>query len=326
MRKILKFGFIFFIAFLGGRLSYSVFDLKKENREEAITIANEVEEKDVFDNKNSYWKDKTILWLGTSIPEGGYPLIVGENLQANIINNSKGCSTIRTGIASKVNDNDPMGIANIQWEVALNSLTQTVKEKQSIIDNWEMLWGPDGDDEFKLLDAPDKLSKAQVENILGSSYEKLLVPYLDGTYGMPDLFVIDHGWNDGIYSNGTEEMSEFPEDDNDRHYYIGAMNKIIRMILEANPRARIVIIGHYENDRRPWVNRAQEKIADIWGFPLLKLWEKTGWSTMNITVNEEELTMIEVYMPDGLHPHSDVTWETTKLYADIVSEWLNTVR
>ena len=43
-------------------------------------------------SQGNYWSGKNILWLGTSIPAGtlnnNYPQMVGEILNANVVNNS----------------------------------------------------------------------------------------------------------------------------------------------------------------------------------------------------------------------------------------------
>ena len=282
---------------------------------------------------------KRILWLGTSIPAGNqgavvtiddvqyvnaYPNMIAQLLGCSVINNAIGTSTARTGEASRVSADDPMGIGYLHWQIATRCLTQTIAEKQSIIDDWDTKWGPNGT--LHLYGAPATLSDDAKATILRSSYENLLTPYLDGTNAMPDLFVIDHGWNDGSFYDATtgDQMAEIPTDPYDRHYFTGAMNLVTRMILEANPRARIVLIGHYTDQQRPWVANAQAAVSAYWDRSLLKLWERSGISVREITYEGQTTTVLNVYCPDTLHPHSDTTGQTNYMLANVIGRWLMT--
>jgi hypothetical protein len=44
--------------------------------------------------------------------------------------------------------------------------------------------------------APSSLSASDIATMKEHSFENLILPYLNGTYTMPDLFVIDYGHND----------------------------------------------------------------------------------------------------------------------------------
>lgn len=141
--------------------------------------------------KANQWKNKTILWMGTSIPAGEdatirqtYPKSVCDALGANCVNIALGSSMCR---ASTRTGNYAGGLSyNI-----LYALSQTVEEKQYLIDNWSTV--------RTVLHDPntlETLSDSQKATTLASSFENRLLPYLNGTYDMPDLFVIDHGHND----------------------------------------------------------------------------------------------------------------------------------
>lgn len=284
---------------------------------------------DIYSRTKSYWANKKIVWFGTSIPAGNstagnYPTMVGQILGAAVYNEALGTSMARCGSWERVQEGDPLGIHSAHWQIATRAMSQTVAEKQDIIDHWADIWGGLSSDPRKLYQAPDTLSSDEQARILGSSYEtKLVSKYLGVDSKRSALYVFDHGWNDAAF---PDDWTEIPEDPYDRHYYIGAMNFLIRAILQDNPKARIALIGHYENGRKPALCEAQEILANYWNIPLLKLWEKTGFSTIEITSGGTTKSIIEWYMPDGLHPHSDTTGATNRLYAEIIAAWLDTVR
>lgn len=175
--------------------------------------------KEDIDSKvsNSSWSGKTILWLGTSIPEGkdtalgsegtgkSYPQIVGELLGATIINNALGSSMTRR--STRTGD-----YVNCNQDNLLRSLSHTIEEKQYIYENWETI-------KTNLKNVTkETLSESDLETMLSASFENRLLPYLNGTKPMPDLFVFDHGHNDvkSYYSTseGNVDTSFEPTTDN----------------------------------------------------------------------------------------------------------------
>nr|DAG93693.1 MAG TPA: hypothetical protein [Crassvirales sp.] len=281
--------------------------------------------------------NKSIWWCGTSIPEGGYPKIVGDLLYCNIYNVAKGSSMARRG---STNTEDGYGWTGVPYDAVMYSLTQTLSEKEELINNW---------DKWKLLlanstvsDVPNVLTDEMKELIRNCSYEKKLIPYLDGTYTQPDIFVIDHGFNDWINPLGGDFVADqLPEDVFDRNTYIGAINFLIKTIYKYVPRAKIVIIGHYENtsnERAKKITQAQEFIANYWGIPIIKLWELTGISPARIEtygywkdgywkIGEElrEVSMTEVWMPDSTHPGADKTGECNNRIANLLAKHLSLI-
>lgn len=145
---------------------------------------------------SSYWYGKNIWWCGTSIPEGrdtaldsegsglSYPELVGQILGANVYNEALGSSMCRANVRT---GNFVHGkAANI-----IRALTMTTEEKQNLITNWDTI--------RQVLDDPNTyptLDTTQQAVALGATFEQRLMPYLNGTKPMPDLFVIDHGHND----------------------------------------------------------------------------------------------------------------------------------
>ena len=148
--------------------------------------------------QTSSLKGKTLLWIGTSIPEGrdlsekdpakrkNYPAIVAELCGATVINAALGSSAARA--SSRTNDR-----TLINTRPFLRSLSQTLEEKEETIRNWRKI----NPTTLKPEIFPDGLSEEEAEKrVRGASFERKILPYLDGTYPMPDLFVYDHGYND----------------------------------------------------------------------------------------------------------------------------------
>lgn len=183
-------------------LPYYIVDVQEDN------LSQDVKKK-LLELK---WNEKNIWWCGTSIPEGkdtalnsesickSYPQIVGEILGATVHNVALGSSMCRAN--TRFGDYTD----GLSYNV-MRALTATIQEKQDLIDNWETY--------RKALRDPDtytSLSDSIKADILNSSFENKLIPYLDGTYTMPDLFVIDHGHNDYKYtlSDGSSDITLEP--------------------------------------------------------------------------------------------------------------------
>ncbi len=146
--------------------------------------------------KDSTLKGKTILWMGTSIPEGHdqsvedvskrktYPDIVAELCGAKVINQALGASAARANVRT----GDWVRISPYTGR----SLSQTLEEKEFLIAHWK---------EINPLTKnpavyPDGLEAVMDKNVRPASFERKLLPWLDGREPMPDLFVFDHGHND----------------------------------------------------------------------------------------------------------------------------------
>jgi hypothetical protein len=199
---------------------------------------------------------------------------------------------------------------------------------------------------------PDStLTYAQV--MLGASYENRLLPYLAGTRNnslgqtvgngflngvglgaggaagpIADLVVIDHGYNDynsaaktGATQDTSSDFTSIPATRDNYYYYLGAANKLVDIIIKANPKQRIAFVGHYENLTQPDITTAQQTLANYWSYPLLKTWDKTGWSTQivpgsGVTVKNSWLTT------DSLHP---VEADSKNLLANILAQFLTNI-
>lgn len=246
--------------------------------------------------QNNTWENKTILFCGTSIPGGGYPNIVGDMLQVNIVNKSVGASIV----SAYKRNGDIIGGENGQ-----KSFSQTKQEKR-------ILYGADYEK---------------------YSYESILIPYLDGTYPMPDLFVLEYGsdynqeqikadmakLNENATSTiGVDTLTQSLGVNYNRCTYTGAMLFIINKIREYNPNAKIAIVGFMNKMRRPEQVDAQQLVANYCQLPMCDVAAYIEWND-SITPGSQSLynrkhapyyssdmdvTNFKIWCPDDWHPHT----------------------
>ena len=148
----------------------------------------------------NYWTDKTIWWCGTSIPAGGYPELVGEMLGADVINVAVGGSMCRANV--RTGDYNGVNISNIT-----SSLSMTLEEANNFILNYDTIKSLDKNSVL-----PDALDESHKTRLAKGSFEVKILPYLNGTYPMPDLWIVDHGHNDWKYrdSKGAIDIGLLP--------------------------------------------------------------------------------------------------------------------
>lgn len=276
---------------------------------------------DTQSEESTWFKGKKIVWFGTSIPAGkvngvSYPEIVAAKLGATVYNEALGSSPMSSGV--------PVNASR------LRALSLTYAEKQA--QSW---WS--------------ELTADEKTIAMNSSYDYKVTKYLTGgSVGPVDLYVFDHGYNDYYYPDPTRYMEE-PSNPNDKSYALGAANFLINAILQDNPRARIVWIGHYENalndptDHQSWgkpVAELQEYISEKYGIPLCRTWENTGWSNphkitttgywsngywQNSGGTSRQDYVKNCAFADGIHPNTDLSGESTNKMADIITGWLKGV-
>lgn len=353
-------------------------------------------------------ENKKIVWLGTSIPESGYPTMVADQIDATVYNEALGSSFCRIGFADY--SDDPLsdnyhGWKGWNWYNLMKSLSMTQEEKHYIMECWRT-----DDRKNKLIS--QGYTAEQVANVKGfvrllggDFYGAASDPTEDSPNGEPydimsntwkndrkkflswcwnnsdniedfgyiggkiekyfnsniDIWVFDHGHNDMVGSDTVDDIVNIPEEPYNRNYFIGAVNFLIDKILENNPRAKIYFVGHYTNQpgstgRTPYLNEAQEKIAEYWQLPFLKLWNylpftqriitttgywdingywhNTGFDGTNhyggnlsgIDQNPRQingvwvhdLTMKQIWLKDDLHPYSQ---EAKELITEYISGW-----
>lgn len=110
---------------------------------------------------------------------------------------------------------------------------------------------------------------------------------------------------------------------NSLYSFNGAFDFVVNKILSYNPKARIIMIGEYENQKYPTVSENQIIAANRWEFPLYRQWENLGWSQQPILVDGEYKSMLNIMIPDNLHPHTDTTGHALKHMAKNIALWLN---
>ena len=286
----------------------------------------------------SKWAGKKIAWFGTSIPETstynavlGYPEYVGKLLGATVYNEAVGSSTARRGFKTAETENDPYGWTGMGI-AALWNMGSTIAEKNEIITNWESKWR-------NLTGYNAAMTEGISSKALACSYEnKLVQKYI--TENPVDLYVFDHGYND--WKVGDLDMN--PDDPYDRSTFQGAMNTFIKLIMESNPHARILIVSHYEDQERPGLIEMQKGEAEYWNLPFARLYDRLGWAN-NRTVTttgywsngtgngywiksggtEQTLTLKQYHMPDGRHPNIDISGRACMDIAHVLAEMIDSI-
>ena len=293
--------------------------------------------------KISYWKNKKIVWLGTSIPAGGltgffndnaYPQRVGKILGATVYNEAIGSSCVHCKNPNLISSSNPYGFIS-NFEKVSRCLTNSIEEMNWIVNNYNSSIFTSG----KPTSAPNGAT------IRGYSWENKINKYKNENI---DLWVIDHGFNDFGYADYLDESKYNEYGKNNLYTFQGAFDFIISKIKDMNPFARIVIIGNYENQNRPEVAEYQEKIAKRYSLPLFKAWEVYGWSQETIepygkwvadsensslynwvttTEKQSAIPYLYLWLPDKVHPHTDKSGNTLRFMAEHNAQWLdNNVR
>lgn len=288
---------------------------------------------------DNYWNQKSVVWLGTSIPAGGrgpagrndngsYPFKTKKILgnYVDIINNAVGSSCLWVLKKDLINaSTNPYGFDfNYAWERVERCIGLTKAEKQWMIDhksNWQ--------------DAPASLTDEEKERIINYSYENLVLPYI----GEDRLWIFD-------YTNNEDSADEFgtydPEHPFDRYSTKGTLQLFWNMILSANPKSSILVLGNYYTDSgiHGRQNTFFENLAKEWSFPFFRVYEhvsaspevtittKGGWDSNGYWNNElypngHTMTLKQVFARDGLHPHTDASGKTNDQLARIIGSWIN---
>lgn len=201
-------------------------------------IENEYLNEKLAEIKNN-WKNKTIVWYGTSIPAAGYwninnknsyPLMVGSQLNANVVNEAVGSSTAASYITTTIK-------GSTSYEIISRSMGNSIKQNMSIFNacyniddknktasmkgesvSWNAL-NEDGEDIGKTIEinkipkisSYDDAQRLRYE-ILSNSYEiKLLAKYLLSDKVVHDKFLKDRIGD--LYENIMEYSSKHTNTD-----------------------------------------------------------------------------------------------------------------
>lgn len=308
----------------------------------SITKADSISVKTIknFDGTENQWTGKKIVWFGTSIPAGGYigdssvrtyPKMIADMLGADIYNEAVGSSCLHCKKPDRVNaETNPYGFIE-NFEAASRCLTNSLEEMQWIIDHYNSdIW---------TVNKVDTMTDTLSAQILNNSWEKKLKKYLT-TSTEPALFVIDHGHNDPINSIAVEQSYYEQYGEDSLYTFRGAFNFIMKKILQFNKYAKVIMIGEYSGTDESQINTMQIQSANDWNIPLLKNWEKLGWSkTKTIVCNGHwenignqyswiadetyrPITVFDSWIADGVHPHSSPTDKPLQRMASVICNWL----
>lgn len=292
---------------------------------------------------------KRILWLGTSIPAGtegnNYPQLVAEALGCEVKNNAQ-----------------PGSRVTLTLEPTWKTLNQ-LKNEYKYLEGFSLgATAQEIDDKYRpyivntTYENGEKLSAADVElwvNYMKSqSYEKLLLPYIDGTKDSFEIVIIDHSLNDyksiinecikhknndvpsGI--NWVESLcsSDYVDEYNlGKHSYFVGLNHLIDVCYSVNPNIKI-IIGNYFATRSPsiyeYVNdggaqccelmlAANEAIAKKRNLDIVNVYKYTGLDDTDYVSNFFK------FCPDKVHPHSNTTGESNRIIANVYIDALTRI-
>lgn len=134
----------------------------------------------------------------------------------------------------------------------------------------------------------------------------------------------------------TVSLKAYKYDRNHNLYcYQGAMRFLLNLIFSFDQKQRVVMIGEYENEVRPYIAKYQNKVADEWKLPIYRQWEEYGWSNNKIKTKwhwnngvwtlgtkEQTITILNCWLADTVHPHSDSSGKTLQFMADHIASWL----
>lgn len=290
---------------------------------------------------------KTAVIYGTSITSDavyGIPNYIRSITGLTLICESVGSSCARRGWASRETADDPYGWTGTSWQNVFLAMGANLTEKQDLIDNYESKWADllGGDYEGSSGDGtgtgkPQTLNAEWIAKIKGASYENKLIPYLDGTKDMPDLFIFEHGHND--YEAG---MSGLVTNENslDMSTYGGAMYFYFKKIFEANPQAKIMVLSHYENTsvKGKTIFDAMHELANYHGVAFCNVADALAWSQRLVTTTgywdqsthlwvpsggaSQTITRRQQALFDDLHPHNDWSGNASRREASIVSDYM----
>lgn len=276
--------------------------------------------------ESTFSDNNYILWIGTSIPEGAtYPKKASEKCGYNCINKSLGSSQLR------FTNRHP---TTIQYYSG-RCLTARVEEL-------ELLYRADVDN--------GTISESQLEEWKNYSFERSILPYIDGTNANQiSMLVIDHGFND---RNNIQELLQNENtidwESRDRSDFVGAFNFLMDEIFSRKPFMKVVISGYFQDKYEPYYSaeicKMQRLISEHYGLTLLPAWEHTQISDLYVPNSSDyiknfnakygtnytkltpdsngNITFLQLYCPDKIHPHSDKTGNCNKRLDAVYSKLL----
>lgn len=233
-----------------------------------------------------------VLWIGTSIPEGcKYPKDAADELNFTVYNKAIGASGI---VLNK-------GILNNGRDC--RDLSETTAEKEiryrASVGTYEHI--------------TDYLIK-------NTSFDSVLIPYIDGTKASCKLVMFDHGYNDReqISKEVAKGKNNIDWDSEDRTTYTGAFRYLLKKIYAIDPTILVVIVGYFSAQHTVEVNCKdvcimQKWIAEHYHLPIIDTWNLLSVSDdIILGTNIKQFTQ---FCPDSVHPFSDTSGRSDKLYS-----------
>ena len=287
-----------------------------------------------LENKVNKWgpseftANNNILWLGTSIPEGAeYPAKASAKCGYACINNAYGGSCLCWPSTKPSTVNNYSG----------RCLTATVAELES---------------RYRADVTAGTITEATLNAWKAKSYENSVLPYINGQNAVQvSMIVLDHGFNDRV---GIHSLMQSPNSidwtSRDRSNFVGAFNYLVDKIQEINPTIKIVISGYFQNTitfsdyYSKDICDMLELIAEHFNFSIMKAWEHsqigqfyiagssnyianfnstygTSYAKWNADT-DGNITSMQIYCPDRVHPHSDLTGNCNRRLNAIYSKLL----
>ncbi len=312
-----------------------------------LTVPN-TDELKKYVNELIYPTTHSVLWLGTSIPEGcPYPQNACKNLGYTCYNMALGSSGISKYNGVLGNDRDGRDLA------------ESTEEK---IERYKDHIG-DG--------IGGTITQERYNEMMNWGYDKRIIPYINGNIASCDMVVFDHGYNDrweGMEDTAADnyfdtlDLSIDKEDDEfDRGNIIGGFCFLVKKIWEINPNIKIIICSYLENKtgspefpedkqgkRGYGICLLLKKIAKHFNFPYLNMCDYNGftleyvpntsnyitdfnrnngtnYSILNYTgkINKNNnVTKFQYYCPDGTHPHTDKSQRAEKILTETITKLL----
>lgn len=268
-----------------------------------------------------------IVWVGTSIPEGAtYPSVASVACGYDCIKNCLGQQSLA------IRSGSPMCMMYTEQEFR-NNFTSEIGSTMT-------------QTEFNLrLDRT--FERAVIPFVKGESLviSDGMTTYPNNTIN-PDgikisALIVDHGYND--YANIAQLLQNEQSIDwtsRDRSNFVGAFNYLLDEVRKYNPTLKIVISGYFQDK---WlvgdisdVCKIQKLYAEKFSIEIMEAWKNTqitadiikdtstymtnynstygtSWTVPSSYKDAQgNISARYIYLPDGIHPHSDLTQNCNK--------------
>jgi len=258
-----------------------------------------------------------VLWVGTSLSEGGtYPAVSCKLNGAFLTNNSRSSSKLTRATA-------PLADAM--------SLSSTIAELTAA--------GEDPAYSYENLIIP----------FINGVTDTVDVIVFEHGYNDANAIEAEIPTIDDIDWEITGADNTF-----DRSTFSGAFKYLLKKIYTANPLVKIIISGyfegnslvgdHYGNRKGKYITQMQAEIAKVFAFPILEVWKYSGFNYSHIPGTSSyvtdyntlystawsnwdpdadgNITRFQRYAMDDVHPYSDLTGEGPRILEEVYTKLL----